>query len=73
MAKEQNIMVQQEDVERNGHTVSVLSVNRQEIGYIETQDTRFLAYLAGSDKPNRFKTLADATNFLIAEFHLHRS
>ncbi|WP_179395205.1 DUF2969 family protein [Lacticaseibacillus absianus] len=73
MAKEQKIMVQQEDVTRNGHTVSVLTVNKNEIGYVETEEKRFLAYQAGQTKPNRFKTMDDAVNFLIAEYHLHHS
>lgn len=73
MPKEQKINVNQEDVTRNGHTVSVLSINKTELGYIEQQDDRFLAYQAGETEPNRFKTMDDAVNFLIAEFHLHHS
>ncbi|WP_225047103.1 DUF2969 family protein [Lacticaseibacillus kribbianus] len=73
MAKEQKIMVQQEDVTRNGHTVSVLTVAKNEIGYVETIENRFLAYIAGQTSANRFKTMDDAVAFLISEYHLHHS
>ncbi|WP_125702979.1 DUF2969 family protein [Lacticaseibacillus daqingensis] len=73
MGKEQKITVQQEEVTRNGHTVSVLTVNKNEIGFVETEEKRFLAYLAGSSNANRFKTMDDAVSFLISEYHLHHS
>lgn len=73
MAKEQKIQVVQEDVTRNGHTVSVLTVNKNEIGYVETVVGRFNAYLAGESRANHFKSMDDAVNFLISEFHLHHS
>ncbi|WP_461215076.1 DUF2969 domain-containing protein [Lacticaseibacillus sp. GG6-2] len=73
MAKEQKIQVVQEDVTRNGHTVSVLTVNKQEIGFVETVGERFNAYLAGNTSANHFKSMDDAVNFLIAEYHLHHS
>ena len=59
MAKEKNIKVAQMDETRNGHTVSVLRIGDQ-------------AYVAGSNKPNRFKNIDDAVNALIAEYHLHQ-
>ena len=68
MAKEKNIKVAQMDETRNGHTVSVLRIGDQEIGFIEPDGTRF----AGSNKPNRFKNIDDAVNALIAEYHLHQ-
>ncbi|KMO46267.1 DUF2969 domain-containing protein [Lacticaseibacillus rhamnosus] len=72
MAKEKNIKVAQMDETRNGHTVSVLKIGDQEIGFIEPDGTRFAAYVAGSNKPNRFKNIDDAVNALIAEYHLHQ-
>ena len=63
MAKEKNIKVAQMDETRNGD---------QEIGFIEPDGTRFAAYVAGSNKPNRFKNIDDAVNALIAEYHLHQ-
>jgi len=73
MAKEQNIKVNLEEVQRNGHTVSVLNLGKQELGYIESEEARFTAYVAGNTAPNRFKQFDDAVNFLISEYHLHRS
>jgi len=72
MAKEQNIKVNLEEVQRNGHTVSVLTLGKQELGFIEPTDDRFTAYVAGNTDPNRFKAFDDAVNFLISEYHLHR-
>ncbi|MFD1432406.1 DUF2969 domain-containing protein [Lacticaseibacillus yichunensis] len=73
MAKEQRISVTEEEVTRNGHTVTVLTVGKNEIGYIQTEEDRFLAYVAGATTAHRFKTMDDATNFLISEYHLHRA
>lgn len=72
MAKERNIKVTQADETRNGHTVSVLKIGDREIGFIEPDGKRFSAFVAGSTKPNRFKTLDAAVNALIAEYHLHQ-
>ena len=72
MAKERNIKVTQADETRNGHTVSVLKIGDREIGFIEPDGTRFSAFVAGSTKPNRFKTLDAAVNALIAEYHVHQ-
>ena len=71
MAKDQKIPVNQNDVTRNGHTVSVLTVGKYEIGYIEEVDAKFIAYLNGSSQPNHFKTMDDAVDFLISDYHLH--
>lgn len=71
MSKKNEILVNQEEVTRNGHTVSVLTVGKHEIGYVEPEEKRFIAYLAGSSQPNRFKTEADAVDFLISDYHLH--
>lgn len=73
MAKEQKIQVVQEDVTRNGHTVSVLTVNKNEIGFVETEGERFNAFLAGNNRANHFKSMDDAVSFLISEYHLHHS
>ncbi|WP_338215119.1 DUF2969 family protein [Lacticaseibacillus salsurivasis] len=75
MAKEQKITVQQEEVTRNGHTVSVLTVGKVEIGYIEPEadGKHFQGFVAGSMQGNRFKNLADAENYLLSEYHLHRA
>ncbi|MCG4282657.1 DUF2969 domain-containing protein [Lacticaseibacillus saniviri] len=73
MAKEQKIKVALDDVTRNGRTVSVLILGKQEIGYIESEGDKFAAYLAGNTTANRFKNIDDAVNFLISEYHLHHS
>ncbi|MDN5591782.1 MAG: DUF2969 domain-containing protein, partial [Lacticaseibacillus paracasei] len=49
-----------------------LKIGDREIGFIEPDGTRFSAFVAGSTKPNRFKTLDAAVNALIAEYHLHQ-
>ena len=42
------------------------------VAQMDETRTRFAAYVAGSNKPNRFKNIDDAVNALIAEYHLHQ-
>ncbi|KRN25093.1 DUF2969 family protein [Lacticaseibacillus camelliae] len=74
MPKEQKITVNQEDVTRNGHTVSVLTLGKNEIGYVapEEDGKHFNAFLAGDAKPHRQKTMDAAVAFLLSEYHLHQ-
>lgn len=73
MAKEQRIQVKEEEVTRNGHTVTVLTVGKNEIGFIEEAGDRFLAFVAGQTGSTRYRTMDTAVSALIAEYHLHHS
>ncbi len=72
MAKERNIDITMDSIKRNGRMVSVLLDGKNEIGSIEPVESKFSAFLTGSADAQNFKTEADAVNYLLSAYHLHK-
>ncbi|KRM87872.1 hypothetical protein FD19_GL000149 [Lacticaseibacillus thailandensis DSM 22698 = JCM 13996] len=60
------------DEQRDGQSVSVLSMGQQELGYVRPDGDRFVAVVSAGAETDRFRNEDDAVNFLIATFHLHQ-
>ena len=73
MTKERKINISMDSVKRNGRDVSVLSIGKKEIGYIEPDGAKFNAVEVDTDLSQNFKTEDEAVNFLIANYHLHQA
>ncbi len=64
-----NLVLEEET--RHGATVQVLRLAKKEIGYIAHENDRCVAYMNGVQIGNQ-KTLDDAIQTLITEYHLHQ-
>ena len=73
MTKERKISISMDAVERNGRTVSVLKIGKDEIGVIEPRGEKFMAFPSGSDGEQLFKSEEDAVNYVISTYHLHQA
>ncbi|WP_127848282.1 DUF2969 family protein [Lacticaseibacillus hulanensis] len=72
MAKEKNINITMDSIQRAGKTVSVLMDGESEIGSIEPADAKFAAYLSGNADPQLFKSEEEAVTYLLSAYHLHK-
>jgi hypothetical protein len=72
MAKEKNINITMDSIQRAGKTVSVLLDGKDEIGSIEPDGAKFAAYIAGSDEPQNFKNEEEAVTYVLSAYHLHK-
>ncbi|MBU3852080.1 MAG: DUF2969 domain-containing protein [Candidatus Paralactobacillus gallistercoris] len=69
--KNDNVNLVLEDETRQGKTIQVLRLAKQEIGYITHDHDRYAVHTGGVQVGNQ-KTLDDAIHALIAEYHLHQ-
>lgn len=69
--KADNINLVLEEEKRHGIDIQVLRLAKREIGYITHDNDRYMAYMNGVQISNQ-KTLDDAIQAIITEYHLHQ-